>query len=121
MSELGQKLVEIVRRKAAENPDYVYQAPGDGIAAQCLYVHDGKPSCLIGQALLEAGVIGPDFEANADNRRGFRSLWHHIPSLQALSYDEYDWLQSVQRRQDAGEPWANAVAFADHHSSPLYR
>jgi hypothetical protein len=38
---------------AQEGPDFVYEAPIEG---SCVYVHQGKPSCLIGRYLIDMGV-----------------------------------------------------------------
>lgn len=51
MSEVGQKLIAEVRKIAAERPDYVY-----GLA-NCQYMVNGHPSCIMGQALYRLGYL----------------------------------------------------------------
>ena len=60
MSELGAKLIASVRKFAAERPDYVYRNADDKHPSRsgCVYfTKDGKPSCLIGHALAELGLL----------------------------------------------------------------
>jgi hypothetical protein len=118
MSELGQQLIAIVRRKAAESPGFVYQreAPDDegyrpGLSI-CKYVHsDGGPGCLIGQALFDAGLIDVDFNKSERNSSTICNLaeyyqWDIDPT-------EIGWLREVQRNQDRDTYWGDAVAAAD--------
>lgn len=109
MSELGQQLISIVRRKAAETPDHVYQRPAFGA---CLYIEPECPGCLIGQALFEAGVIGMDFCRSPYNAMSFNSVIAEL-SLD-LDHNEDVWLCTVQRTQDKALSWGEAVALADH-------
>jgi hypothetical protein len=111
VSDIGEKLISIVRAKAEENPEFVYLPPG-GDGTSCLYVHDGQPSCLIGQALWGAGCINAQFERN----------WTHnteridgIALALGLELDpaEIEWLGRVQDSQDNQAPWGRAVAAAD--------
>lgn len=108
MSELGQQLISIVRQKAAETPEFVYGAPDDVRA--CVYVRDGKPSCLIGQALWGAGVIDCSISRhdNADVFSVLADRWRL-----GIDVAEVSWLRKVQRRQDDGVAWGSAVAQAD--------
>lgn len=110
MSELGQRLIQIVRQKAAENPDFVYQYPTG--RDTCVYVHLGKPSCLIGQALWEAGLIDASLEDRSTNREVSDTL---IQVLELpLDQVEVSWLRSAQLKQDSTTySWAEAVTHAD--------
>lgn len=111
MSAIGQQLIEIVRAKAAENPDFIYSPPG-GEDASCVYVHEGRPSCLIGHALWECGLIDGDFERRVgDNKQGFDDI---APMLGLeLGQDELAWLLGTQGAQDNSRPWGAAVRRAD--------
>lgn len=114
MSELGQQLIAVVRRKVAEKPDYIYEQPVPE-RDTCLYVHDGKPSCLIGQALWEVGLIGADLET-VDKRHNSDSITVLAQFLGIKGYldeDELLWLRRVQQQQDDRKPWGRAVAVAD--------
>lgn len=51
MSEIGQKLIAEVRKVAAERPDHVYGP------ANCQYMVNGQPSCIMGQALYRLGYL----------------------------------------------------------------
>jgi hypothetical protein len=117
VSELGQQLIEIVRRKAAEQPDFFYLPPpreDGGEGETCLYVHpDGTPGCIIGQALLEAGVIDASFHTRgADNERAFPELAVDVLDL-PLDAEERAWLSQVQRQQDGKCSWGWSVSRAD--------
>lgn len=50
----GPKALELLRAAVAtRGPDYVYKPPSSG---HCVYVADGKPSCVVGVALAIHGV-----------------------------------------------------------------
>lgn len=125
MSEIGQKMIEIVRAKAARNPLRVYQKPamwGDynfggsshkENSGSCVYVYDAQPSCIIGQALWGVEAINFNFELSRYNTSRFSELPFIISKLEVLDRDERDWLQRVQNGQDKLEPWGVAVELAD--------
>ena len=115
MTEIGQKLIGLVRAKAAENPEFVYVRPRSeaGIHGSCKYVVDGQPSCLIGHALWGAGLIDSSFEENYCNTYPFRALVHEL-GLQQLDDNERKWLISVQHHQDDGRSWGTAVEWTDN-------
>lgn len=111
MSERGQALINEVRMVAAKNPDFVYQAPEDpaGASRGCLYVHDGCPSCLVGQAMWNLGMIDAELEGEESNHCAIR----FFPRISAiLDDDEIAWLGRVQERQDNGEPWGHCVGIS---------
>lgn len=117
MSELGQQLIAIVRRKAAENPDFVYLPEGrivDGEEFEhtCQYIHrDGSPGCLIGQALFEAGLIDASLYERPDNSGAFFDLVDTF--AWPIDQREVDWLRRVQWYQDKRRPWGEAAQYAD--------
>lgn len=110
MSELGQKLIEIVRRKAAEQPDFVYTPP---VASVCFYVHNGVPSCIIGHALWEAGSINPSIESGSGNNLSIGVLYYELNL--PVEVEEVNWLRRVQAEQDNSKSWSAAVAYADDY------
>jgi len=119
VTALGQKLVEIVRTKAAENPDFVYPRPrnDNGYFIPCAYVRDGQPSCLLGHALWGADLIGALFEHCGQNNSPFLTLVHELDLI--LGLDERKWLADVQKHQDSGRSWGVAVDWADN-GEPKY-
>lgn len=127
MSDLGQQLIAIVRKKAAERPDFVYVSPegmrehvitGQPVNGNCEYIHaDGQPGCLIGQALFEAGIIDaslrddPSPPAGGLNQTVFSRLAEALEL--PIDQDELRWLRRVQLEQDGLKPWGEAVRLAD--------
>ncbi|SIL73749.1 Uncharacterised protein [Mycobacteroides abscessus subsp. abscessus] len=114
MSLIGENLIRTVRRIAAANPDFVYEAQPDPVfpgGRLCRYVHNGEPSCLIGKALWELGLINSVFETNAKNVSAFGQIYKGLGL--ALDHWELDWLIEVQRAQDFQTAWGRAVESAD--------
>lgn len=112
MSEFGQSIIKAVREAADQRLDYVY--PG----GQCVYVSDGKPACLLGNALWNMALIGPELEQRHElNNEGIDSLLAYL----AIDIDdpERQWLEIVQGGQDALHPWGEAVQFADDWEDDL--
>lgn len=121
MSEIGQRLIEIVRAKAAENPDFIYEPPG-GSGHSCVYVYRGEPSCLLGHALWEAGLIDEKFEHRLEELNGLtypqplnEEGFGDIASALNLDLDAHEraWLENVQTHQDNERMWGTAPAVAD--------
>lgn len=113
MSELGQKVIAAVRRHAAENPGFIYRRIDEVVGSACFYVRDGKPDCLIGQALWELGLIDSSFEGTGQNRMGIVAISHDWP----FDGGELRWLSRVQSAQDCGEAWGDAVRETDSGNS----
>lgn len=115
MSLIGDNLIRHVRAKAAAAPDFVYVSPNLGNLTtaddSCRYVHDGAPSCIIGHALWNAGLINSAFEWNQYNTDSVSALTG--PLSLDLDKDELTWLADVQWLQDRDTPWGEAVAKAD--------
>jgi hypothetical protein len=97
----------------ARGEDYMYDAEGRHGGA-CYYATDGKPDCMVGQALADAGV--PIDTLNALNPKG------------AFAQDAVDYLRgndvditpgarkvfrAAQRRQDMGVLWGSAYRNAE--------
>lgn len=113
MSKAGQRLIAIVREKAAAEPNRVYHPPV--VDGPCVYVHDGEPSCLVGQALWVDGQIDCSLEEQDDlNIDTIGKLLYHLGL--GLDEEEVHWLRNVQARQDNKHPWGAAVAWADRHT-----
>lgn len=110
------RIIREARRLAAENPDFVYKTltvlDVDGVRREgdfCKYVHDGRGSCLLGQAMMNTGDITADnieFEDKSISRV-FAMLHLRVPDSQQR------WAERVQDDQDASIPWGLAVANAD--------
>ena len=114
MTEIGQKLIGIVRAKAAENPEFVYVRPRheDFRPGSCTYVRGAQPSCLIGHALWDADLIDSSFEQCGLNTVPITVLVHDM-HLELDNLELY-WLSGVQSYQDDGRPWGAAVEWADN-------
>lgn len=110
MSTLGDRLKQEVIRLAAESPDFIYESPDED---QCVYVHEGEPSCLYGQALWNLGLIDASLE-----RRKVLNVFGRPESLNfqmiddLLKYlelevdeDEAEAFIKSQDAQDNGRPW----------------
>lgn len=109
MSVIGQRLIYAVRDLAEANPLFVYTPPGGH--ATCKYVHEGKGSCIVGQALLNLGLIDIDIEQTVDNGAAIAGLLMRLEIN--LAATERRWLSVVQVHQDRGAPWVRAVNEAD--------
>jgi len=97
---------------------YVYPRPQ---GAGCQYVTnlgtpEQEPGCIIGAALINGGVVEPEFflgENNAGeyNHLIINAIYESIPGVeftsQAMSY-----MSIVQARQDCGESWGASVDYA---------
>lgn len=118
-------VIRHIRAVAAEQPDYVYQRVMFAMTAHsgnegpvCIYVQrnaDGtfSPSCLIGQGLWRAGLIDASLWENklANGSDRAESLLKRLNI--AVSPWQAKWLSWVQRGQDSGQSWGEAVAYAD--------
>lgn len=111
------RIIREVRRLAAENPDFVYAPPmalylngewakGDA----CKYVHDGRGSCIFGQAMMNTGDITADVIEPLEGG----GICDVCDTLQlGLRDEEMAWARIVQQAQDVGIPWGDAIAEAD--------
>jgi hypothetical protein len=105
MNETERKLVDALREVAAGRPDYAYEPPGDGV--ECLYVHNGAPSCLVGHALHRLGVpLGALYVIKPSDEL--------IPQLFIeVGADVNVAVWNVQTAQDNGAPWGEAIMELD--------
>lgn len=111
MSDLGQKIIAEVRKVAADKPGYVYPQ----INGNCNYVRNGQPSCIVGQALWNVGLINS--ESTIDDYGD--SAIKNVVALEdwPLEVGEVNWLTEVQDKQDNGLEWGDAVSRADRYVS----
>lgn len=112
MSELGQKIIAEVRKAAEDRPEYVCPKVFD----QCEYIRDGGPSCIVGHALWNVGLINPSWEGDDWGDSSIKN----VIAIEGwpLTIGEINWLSRVQESQDDGYPWGRSVARADH---PAFR
>ena len=99
-------IIQEIRRVAGENPERVY---GGMI---CKYVVGSQPSCLVGHALMNLGLIDASIVSTDKNESGFRAF-EDEKWFKKLSDDEIYWICSAQAEQDAETPWGVAVKAAD--------
>jgi len=112
MDDIGERLINEVRRLANERPNFVYNRPEFGSGpAPCRYVHDGQPSCLVGCAAWNLGLINATIESTSMNVGGVVVLNDELGF--GLSNEHVDWLSTAQSLQDDGATWATAVESAD--------
>lgn len=108
------KLIELIRAKAAANPDFVYEPlAGAGIGNSCVYVYDGKPSCIVGHGAWDSGLLGSSFESSRHNSDGVVELLESLSIVAEFSRADLAWLESVQEAQDTGQTWAESIRSAD--------
>lgn len=128
MSEIGQQVINAVRSKAAENPEFVYINPlGSnpdifGPEEFCVYVRDRCPSCLIGHALWNLDLIDASLEEHGYNGVAVDDLLAWLESagkIDDLDSDEIKWLGNAQAAQDAQKPWGEAISFADNYNDEM--
>lgn len=113
----AQVLIDEVRRIAYERPEFIYK--GD-VAAGCVYVHEGAPSCLIGHALWNLKLIDADFEDACPDDLDLpcnstpitRLITQRLVPVTATPAQK-EWLSWVQEYQDNESPWGTATAQAD--------
>jgi hypothetical protein len=111
------RAVELAREVVAEfGEDYLYpedhkrgEIERDGISS-CVYVHDGKPSCLVGQILHKHGVSLEDLAANE-----FQGAWSVSERYAGADYHAKFFLDVAQGKQDSGMSWGEAVRLAVEH------
>lgn len=96
----------------AKGEDYVYET---GISGDCDYARHGAPSCIVG---FVANALDPemfraieDYEEDYDKNRGDNSFRAVANGLR-LPFEPHQVkaLGDIQREQDKGVPWGEAVA-----------
>lgn len=94
-----------IRRLAEESPDFVYKESSCD-KPSCIYkpTEENPKGCIIGAALTNLG-------------HKYEDRWEGLPAqilLEALDVDaDFVWVDMVQRLQDNGRSWKEALAGAD--------
>lgn len=70
----------------------------------CVYVHEGKPSCLVGQILHKHGVPVEELAQHE-----FQGAWTVSGILADADYPAQFFLDTAQAKQDQGTSWGLAV------------
>lgn len=106
--DIADKVIQL----ADQNPDFVYTSPVP--SGDCLYVHDGKGSCVLGQALLALRVVDVEY---LDKNKDFRipALIRDLVRLGRIEvisehHPLITYLNLTQMDQDRGKRRADAVA-----------
>lgn len=110
------ELIELIRAKAAASPDFVYEPIPQGPIVgntTCVYVHDGKPSCIVGHGAWDSGLLGSSFESSRHNSDGVVELLESLSIVAEFSHADLAWLEAVQEAQDTGQTWAESIRSAD--------
>ncbi len=99
-------LINEVRRLANLHPDNIYRKPGSG---HCSYVEgictNGAKGCLFGQALANLKIKINGKEGN------IKTLALDLELIGTV--DQINWCGLVQKNQDKGMTWKEAVETAD--------
>lgn len=106
------RAVELAREVVAEfGDDYVYpedhkELEFNGSTPSCVYVHDDKPSCVVGQILHRHGVSIDQLMLNE-----FRNA--RVVAFQLAGADDKArfFLSEIQSHQDKGHPWGESLTY----------
>lgn len=114
------KAIEALRHVVSSTPggfDFVYTPPSD--KDMCVYVRDGVPSCLVGQALAYLGV-SIDVLEGLDTACEGKSASADVLAVYYLTTDTAGRvLQTAQSVQDRQEPWGKALEAAERYFSTI--
>lgn len=100
--------------------DFVYEKVDfDGAhIPRCVNFHEGEPSCIVGHVLANLGVSAED--AARMGVDGNMSAINVAGNLERFGYewkidsDAVDILTAAQIRQDNGQSWGEALAYAEN-------
>lgn len=115
------KAVELLKAAVAERGErYVYSEPEDG----CVYVADGAPSCLVGEALVAHGLpvgffyqaVSYDKQFAAEANGLPMSLLHKAGVLPFVTARARAALTAAQNVQDQGCSWGDALERAEREA-----
>ena len=104
------RALELVNDEIAkEGPDYVYPKV-DGFCVNTVVQEDGTivGSCLVGRALIGAGVEASDLDRFASDSSVESTIEAMADYFQLTTQAAY-FLSCVQQSQDTGSPWGEAV------------
>lgn len=115
----GEQIAQAIRDIAAERPDHVYVKGErtDGITAPCLYVRNGGPDCIVGQALWRLGVIDASLEGTPSNNQTAAGILGDLVRKEVvapITNHTLDWIMEVQMRQDKLRPWGECISSANY-------
>lgn len=102
-------VVDQVVKLASEYPDCVYSGVGGDCCNKTGECSNGSVGCIVGQALILAGVDPDCIEDSSDIYNVADSLWSDVSDYE----DKLDWLAEVQSLQDGGNKWGVAVSKAN--------
>lgn len=120
MSITSVDIAREIRRLSEEQPDRT---------AQCFYVIDDKPVCIVGQAVynlmpdkddainLLYSAVGETYYSLAERLSQFQGSPVYTITIDAVNR----WNRHTQAVQDRGETWRDAVAEADLHYPEIFR
>jgi hypothetical protein len=103
--------LEALRAVVAEKVEgYVYPK----VDGECLYSHNGKPSCGVGYVLHRLGVDVKALENTTSNTDRFDRVANKLRDLSVITITQsaIDLLQDFQDRQDWGLTWSEALSGA---------
>jgi hypothetical protein len=104
------EVINAVTRLVEASPEFVYESP---VETACVYVFDGAPSCLVGQAFAAVGVpldTLEDFDINDDSGLFASTSASTVADNLGLTERTAFFLEAVQQRQDVQAPWKDALA-----------
>lgn len=105
LKQVDKALKEIV---ASKPEGYVYERPEGAEGGLCVYTTPGgSASCIVAEVLDRFGIYRPEW-----NSAGNAMPWDLFdrPARARFTGDANVRLSVVQRRQDRGVPWAEAIA-----------
>ena len=91
---------------AEKGEDFVYDVEVHGDGANCLYVKDGQPSCIVGHVMARLGYPLDMFiglEGQTPITGPFLDVFSGLPGHVAAA------LNSAQIRQDGGKTWGESL------------
>lgn len=107
MTVTAEDIINEVRKAAATRPDNV---------AECQYVLDGEPSCIVGVAMWNLGLIDEDIESD-ENLNCSTNVDYFLEDFGIkATVEQRRWLLWAQSAQDTGTRWQEAVDSADFHA-----
>lgn len=101
--------VEIAR----EGNDFVYSNISEAGVNQCVYVRQGKPSCLVGRILVNGGIAPVEFFTELLNDDLFTSILTPLAAEGVeFTYKATRFLDELQGFQDSEYAWGDALESA---------
>lgn len=95
---------EVVTEFGADYKYPIEHKRDDGLKLSCVYVHDGKPSCLVGQILYRHGVSLESLAQYEFSGAGVMTY-----QVTEAENDAVAFLDVMQYYQDSGQTWGNAL------------